>query len=253
MHKVLLIDPNHHSRIRVQSMLNWNSLNLTLEHVSNSHDDIIPLISNHHYLIVLISIQGADAEGIDLCGMIREKLNAPIILIGGSQDFRLAKKAMYYQVHDYLPEPVFSHQLTASLQSAKEKIGINLPTTTRLTNLNHSSKLPTSPNKVIEKVKEYLEYTKYRNITLKEISSIMHFNSSYLGQLFKEHVNMTFNEYLLQQRMEKAKYLLEHTDMKVYEIACEIGYSEMDWFYKKFKLHTGLSANEYRKIFSITA
>ena len=43
---------------------------------------------------------------------------------------------------------------------------------------------------------------------------------------------MTFNEYLLQQRMEKAKLLLVHTDMKIYEIADMVGYNDMDWFYK---------------------
>jgi YesN/AraC family two-component response regulator len=65
---------------------------------------------------------------------------------------------------------------------------------------------------------------------------------------------MTFNEYLLKQRMEKVKALLESTDLKVYEIANEVGYSEMDWFYKKFKSYTGVSANEYRKkMMSITA
>lgn len=59
---------------------------------------------------------------------------------------------------------------------------------------------------------------------------------------------MSFNEYLFIQRMERAKMLLEQTDLKIYEIANEVGYTEIDWFYKRFKSYTGVSANEYRKM-----
>lgn len=72
----------------------------------------------------------------------------------------------------------------------------------------------------------------HRNITLKQISDSLNFNCAYLGQKFKQQENMSFNEYLLRQRMEKAKLLLETTDMKIYEIADAVGYSEIDWFYK---------------------
>ncbi len=92
-----------------------------------------------------------------------------------------------------------------------------------------------------------------QNITLKIISSLLHFNCVYLGQKFKDQENMSFNEYLLQQRMEKAKILLERTDMRIYEIANEVGYTEIDWFYKKFKEYTGASANEYRKQSTVIA
>lgn len=80
------------------------------------------------------------------------------------------------------------------------------------------------------------------------ISSQFHFNRSYLGQKFRNHENMSFNEYLFTQRMERAKMLLEQTHLKVYEIANEVGYTEIGWFYKRFKSYTGISANEYRKM-----
>jgi len=59
-------------------------------------------------------------------------------------------------------------------------------------------------------------------------------------------MGMGFNEYLLRIRMEKAIQLLLHSDKKVYEIAYEVGYKQLDWFYKKFKSYTGISASEYR-------
>ncbi len=46
--------------------------------------------------------------------------------------------------------------------------------------------------------------------------------------------------------MEKAKELLMTTDKRIYEIACEVGYRQLDWFYKKFRGYAGCSAKEYK-------
>ncbi|WP_370639143.1 helix-turn-helix domain-containing protein [Cohnella sp. REN36] len=51
---------------------------------------------------------------------------------------------------------------------------------------------------------------------------------------------------MVQVRMEKAKELLMTTDKRIYEIACEVGYRQLDWFYKKFRGYAGCSAKEYK-------
>jgi YesN/AraC family two-component response regulator len=189
-------------------------------------------------------------EGLALCSRIRAESRIPILLIGDGTNFQLARKAMYYQVSDYLPAPLCPDEMSASLQLIRRKLDSTRPAAREI----HTMESAAVDISVIDKVKEYVTKALSQNITLKEISNIFHFNCSYLGQKFKYHENMTFNEYLLKQRMEKAKALLESTDLKVYEIANEVGYSEMDWFYKKFKSYTGVSANEYRKkMMSITA
>jgi two-component system response regulator YesN len=45
--------------------------------------------------------------------------------------------------------------------------------------------------------------------------------------------------------------MLLRTDKKVYEIALEVGYGELDWFYKRFKSYAGISAGEYRAQYGI--
>ncbi|AZN39822.1 response regulator [Paenibacillus albus] len=86
-------------------------------------------------------------------------------------------------------------------------------------------------------------------ISLRSIAQQVYMNPYYLGKLFKANAGLSFNEYLQQVRMDKAKELLRRTDKKVYEIAQEVGFGELDWFYKRFKLYTGLSAGEYRSSF----
>lgn len=241
MHKVLYVD----LKPQFDWKIDWNGLGLALEGYANTASSAMSLLDIDIHAIVVIHLYRADAEGIELCKQIRRVSSVPIVLIGGSTDFHLARKALQYQVSDYLPAPFTTEELNTSLQSIMLRLDTHWPVATKNNASQHEN--------VIDKVKGYVEEALHQNITLKEISQIMHFNCSYLGQKFKYHENMTFNEYLLQQRMEKAKALLEQTNMKIYEIANKVGYTEIDWFYKKFKTYTGVSANEYRKMSSITA
>ncbi|WP_169082546.1 helix-turn-helix domain-containing protein [Paenibacillus sp. PL91] len=253
MYKVLLVDFDSTSSMEMlQRMPEWNRIEFELDAYANSFADAIDFLVRNQFSLILIGMNGSHIDGLYLCDYIRQKSRVPIVLIGGGNDFQLARKALYYQVSDYLPDPVSSVELTSSLLAVKGELDCAIKKNKALSWVPTEKEAQPQPN-IIEKVKEYVDEALHQNITLKEISNNLHFNCSYLGQKFKFQENMTFNEYLLQQRMEKAKLLLENTDMKVYEIANEIGYTEMDWFYKKFKAYTGLSANEYRKMFSITA
>lgn len=252
MYKVLLVEPDSRSTEMLQVMLEWDQIGFELTVYSGNHTDAIALLDRNSYSLVLIGMNGAHKDALLLCEIIRKQSRLPIILIGGNNDFQLARKALFYQVNDYLPNPISAIELMASLDAVKCKLDCFNDKNKALTYFSQEVG-SSSTNHIIEKVKEYVDVALNQNITLKHISTMLHFNCSYLGQKFKYHENKTFNEYLLQQRMEKAKMLLENTDMKVYEVANDVGYTEMDWFYKKFKAYTGVSANEYRKINGITA
>ncbi|MBD2867057.1 helix-turn-helix domain-containing protein [Paenibacillus arenilitoris] len=249
MYKMLIVDLNRHTDSKTMAALDWSELGFTIENNAGAADGALAQLASKPYSLVLINMVGMPDEGLALCSRIRAESRIPILLIGDGTNFQLARKAMYYQVSDYLPAPLCADELSASLRLIKRK----LDSAGRADREMRPSESAPSDLSVIDKVKEYVTEALSQTITLKQISNILHFNCSYLGQKFKYHENMTFNEYLLQQRMEKAKFLLESTDLKVYEIASEVGYSEMDWFYKKFKSYTGVSANEYRKMMSITA
>ncbi|WP_053375068.1 response regulator [Paenibacillus sp. FJAT-27812] len=105
---------------------------------------------------------------------------------------------------------------------------------------------PSQPAKMVHSVKKVVELQFSSNLSLKAIAEQIHLHPVYLGKLFKAEEGLSFNDYLLKVRMEKAKELLLYSDKKVYEIALEVGYQELDWFYKKFKEYTGVSTSEYR-------
>jgi two-component system response regulator YesN len=102
------------------------------------------------------------------------------------------------------------------------------------------------PHTVVGIVKKIIQEQYHTNVSLRSVAQQVYLNPHYLGKVFKAGTDVSFNDYLLQIRIEQAKELLVRTDKKVYEIALAVGYGELDWFYKRFKTYVGISAGEYR-------
>jgi two-component system response regulator YesN len=85
------------------------------------------------------------------------------------------------------------------------------------------------------------------NVTLNDVANNINMSPSYFSNLFKKETNVNFVEYLNTFRVEKAKRMLQNTDLKAYEIAEKVGFSENTYFCKVFKKITGMSPNEFRK------
>ena len=58
---------------------------------------------------------------------------------------------------------------------------------------------------------------------------------------------MNFNAYVDHIRIDESKRLLQNEHLKVYEIAEQVGYNNVDYFHKKFKKYMNISPIEYRK------
>lgn len=104
-----------------------------------------------------------------------------------------------------------------------------------------------SGENVLDEVLHYIQHNYRENLKLETLAPLFGYNNSYLGRLFTRKLNVNFNSYLDQVRIAKAKELLDDPSLKVYEIAERVGYSNVDYFHRKFKKYEGTSPAEYRK------
>ena len=58
---------------------------------------------------------------------------------------------------------------------------------------------------------------------------------------------MTFSQFLTDIRMNKARELLEDTDMQIEEIGNSIGFQDYHYFISVFKKHSNLTPSQYRR------
>lgn len=84
-------------------------------------------------------------------------------------------------------------------------------------------------------------------ITLGEIADRLNMTQEYLGTQFHKTVGEPFSVYIRNFRLAKAKELLIGTQLKQYEVAERVGYTDAKYFARVFKEHVGMSLAEYRK------
>lgn len=84
-------------------------------------------------------------------------------------------------------------------------------------------------------------------LLLSSIAQEENLSLTYLSHLFKESLNISFQDYLNQIRFEKAKQLVEQTDMKLIDICMETGFSDTRYLNQMFIKMLGYTPNQYRK------
>ncbi|MCM3468822.1 response regulator [Brevibacillus borstelensis] len=94
---------------------------------------------------------------------------------------------------------------------------------------------------------EYIQKHLTRDLGVEEVAGHLGISSSYFSLLFKQHTRLTFVEYLTQQRMERARFLLSMSGKTIHEISREVGYPDRRYFSKVFQRNIGLTPSEYRE------
>jgi AraC family transcriptional regulator of arabinose operon len=83
-------------------------------------------------------------------------------------------------------------------------------------------------------------------IAIEALAEVVGLSSSRLSYLFKRQNGITPQQYFEQQRLERARQLLELTDLPVKAIAADVGFDNPFYFTLRFKRHLGESPREYR-------
>ena len=100
--------------------------------------------------------------------------------------------------------------------------------------------------KIIRDALTYIHLHYKNDISVQDLSNYLSISNSYFSQLFSRETGIAFSKYLMNYRVERAKELLSDTPMRVYQIAAEVGYSDVKYFLKIFKKVTGVSPQSYR-------
>lgn len=109
---------------------------------------------------------------------------------------------------------------------------------------------PTSRDERIKNLTDYIEKNCTNSLSLNKISEKCFYNPSYFSRIFKENVGMTITDFIHKKRIEKACEILIKTNKNIDTICTEVGYSNKNIFYKKFREYMNVLPSEYRKNYS---
>ncbi len=101
--------------------------------------------------------------------------------------------------------------------------------------------------KLLKEAVSYIEehYTD-EDISLNTVAAACGISPNHFSSIFSQEMGVTFIEYLIGKRMDRAKELLMTTDMRSSEIAFEVGYKDPHYFSSTFKKTQGVTTREYR-------
>lgn len=88
------------------------------------------------------------------------------------------------------------------------------------------------------------------DISLALVAEQVHLNKTYLSELFKKEVGTSFNDYLTQIRIDKAKQLIL-SGKRMSALAVQVGYPNASYFTKVFKKVTGMTPVEFKHVSEI--
>jgi two-component system response regulator YesN len=104
-------------------------------------------------------------------------------------------------------------------------------------------------DRVVDTVKRYIAANMDEGLSRETIAEQVYLNPDYLTRIFKKETGYSISDYVLSERIKKAKEMLSQTNISVSSIAASVGYTNFSHFAKIFKKYAGIGPSEYRSQF----
>ncbi len=231
MLKVVIADDEARVCQLILMLADWDGLGMGVAGVASNGLEALELVERLHPDILITDIRRPGCHGLELIERAKGEFpQLEIVIISSYAHFEFAQTAIKHGVGDYLIKPIKREELMATL----EKLGQR----------RHNDAI-----RPIRMVKQYVQEHYSQPITLESVCEVAGFSPSYFSALFKKETGEGFAKYLTHVRMERAKELLQQTNLPVSEICVQVGYSDLKHFTQNFKKDTNLNPGQYRKLY----
>lgn len=239
MIKLLIVDNEKSIRIGFKKFIDWEKHGIEFINAFSNGCDALEYMLKNPIDILITDIKMPKMDGLTLLNELNNRNIKPkiTIVLTESGEYQLVRNCFKLNVDDYLLKSNYNHHNIANLIHTilndkfklKEKY---------LNNRGYSFE--------VTRILDFLNNNYHKNVSLNSISESINYSESYLSHLFSKEVGMPLFEYLNKLRIEKAKFFLYNTNLKIYEISCKVGFKTVEHFSRLFKKYTGVSPKHYK-------
>ena len=108
-------------------------------------------------------------------------------------------------------------------------------------------KLKADDDDMVRSVMGYIDDNMEQNISVEDLAKVCHLHHTHFIRVFKKKTGETPGKFIQLRKMEKAKKLIEETDIPISEVMSRVGIVDAAQFSKKFRSFFGNSPRAYRK------
>jgi two-component system, response regulator YesN len=198
--------------------------------------------------IILMDINMPILDGLKASEKIKEEnKNIEIVILTAYNYFEYAKRGIQIGVSDYLLKPYSDEEFLESINKVSEKVKnrkqVNPPVEELVEEVSDYN--ISNNSEIVETAKRYIELNYTKEISLEEIAGHVSVSSFYLSRIFSKREGMTYKDYLIKLRMERAKQLLKEGKKSIKEISMDVGYVDQNYFSRAFKKYYHKSPKEF--------
>lgn len=177
--------------------------------------------------IVFMDIEMPGYNGLEVIKQIKNQVdyNVHFVIISAYDNFQYAQEAMRLGVADFLLKPLDSKEFLSMVH--------------RLYGFRFTD------NQGFNDILAYVHEHFNEELTLKDCAKKFHMSTNHITRLFKQYMGMGFTNYKNKVRIDYAKRLFNETDYSIKEISQEVGYSNLNYFYRVFKEQIGVTPKVY--------
>ena len=106
---------------------------------------------------------------------------------------------------------------------------------------------PGMPQVRLNRVIAFVDANVAQDLCVTTLASVAGMSPFYFCRSFKQSTGITPHRYVLNRRMEQARYLLEQKAMPLLEIAHQVGFTDQSQFTRVFHKMVGTTPSQYRK------
>ncbi|WP_217588090.1 response regulator transcription factor [Lentibacillus saliphilus] len=255
MYRILIIEDEEVIREGLKYMVDWVKMDCVVVGEACNGEEGLEQIESLVPDIVLLDVNMPIMNGIDMLAAYNGTQTFCTIILSGYNDFAYAKKALEYEVIDYLLKPIDHKELYKAVHRAKDVLEIKTAykaiEAQILTKENvnvYDTNLLGRINKTSQHVTQMLQYVQenyHDKITINDLVEEIGMSATYLNKKFKQETGFSFNDFLNRYRIQKAIQMISTGNEKISMVALEVGYSQYQYFVKVFKKYTNMLPSDY--------
>ena len=240
MYSIMIVEDEYLVRQGIASLVNYEQFGMQVISQAENGIEAWQKFQDNPADILLTDINMPQMNGLELSKLVRDQApKCHIVFLTGYDDFDYARTAIKLGADDYLLKPFSKDDVEEMLAKVQTKLDKERKKA-QIQNLVDQGQHSELEEAIHERLAD-------SELSLKNLAFQLGFSPSYLSVLIKKELGLPFQDYLIQERMKKAKLLLLTTDLKIYEIAEQVGFDDMNYFSQRFKQVVGLTPRQFKK------
>ena len=181
-----------------------------------------------------------------MLGIAKKEYDFEAVVLSGYGEFAYAKKAITIGVSDFLLKPFDQSELDSALALIVRRLDFKSQKGATGQFVSEKS-IPLTASHYTRRGYDYLIQNYHSKITGADIAEYLEISPGYFYKLFKDDMGVSIHSFIQELRLKSAsELLLNSPNLKVYEVADMVGFSDYKCFHRSFTAFFGVSPQKYK-------